>query len=90
MTETYDSDLILGEKYRDNATGLVGTLTSIHFYQHACERATLRFLNGQGEVVESTFDAPELVRVKTQKAARASKPGGPARADGSRAAVSRA
>jgi len=80
----YKSDLVMGEKYRDATTGLEGTLVSVHFYEHACERATLRWVNGNREVVEASFDAPELIRIETGRAARTSRPGGPRRSEGGR------
>jgi hypothetical protein len=76
---SYKSDLKLGEKYRDTKTKLEGHLVAIVFYEHACERGSLRFVNGQGEVCESTFDAPELVHIKTGVPARTEKAGGPDR-----------
>lgn len=83
--ETYKSDLTLGEKYRDKTTGIVGHLVAIHFYEHACERGTLRYVNGQQDVTEASFDAPELVTVATGKQARTERTGGPGRAEGRRA-----
>jgi acetyl-CoA carboxylase carboxyltransferase component len=81
---TYKSDLQLGEKYRDKTTGLAGHCVAIHFYEHACERATLRYVDSQQNVQEVSFDAPELVLVATGETARATKTGGPARATGRR------
>ena len=46
MKQTYESDLKLGERYRDNTTDVEGTLIAVHFYEHACERGTLRYLDG--------------------------------------------
>ena len=82
---SYKTDLKLGERYRDNTTGVEGTLVAVHFYEHACERGTLRYVNRQQDVTEASFDAPELVRAATGVVARAAKPGGPARAEGRRA-----
>lgn len=79
---TYDSDLTFGEKYRDTATGVEGTLVALHFYKHACERGTLRYVNGRGEVIEQTFDAPELEHVESGDVARSKRPGGPDRGPG--------
>lgn len=76
---SYASDLRMGEKYEDKTTGIQGHLVAVHFYEHACERGTLRYVNGQQDVQEATFDAPELVHVDTRMVATASKPGGPAR-----------
>lgn len=85
MTDQFRSDLRLGEKYRDKTTGIEGHLVAVHFYEHACERGTVRYVNGQRDVTEASFDAPELVRVATGVTATATKPGGPARAEGRRA-----
>lgn len=84
MDDPYNSDLIMGDRYRDTATGVEGVLTSVHFYQHACERGTIRFKNNQGEVVEASFDAPELEHVETETIPKVTRPGGPARAEGGR------
>lgn len=61
----YTTDIKLGETYCDPQTGIRGVATSIHFYQYACERVTLEFLKGDGELQENTFDAPRLENVKT-------------------------
>lgn len=81
---TYKSDLKLGERYRDKGTGIEGKLTSIHLYEHACERGTLRYINGQMDVVEATFDAPELVLIATGEETRTTRTGGPDRGTGAR------
>lgn len=79
MTE-YKSDIILGDRYRDDQTGIEGVATSIHFYQHACERITLELVKADGELQELTFDAPRLRSLATNKVATTTKTGGPARA----------
>lgn len=81
---TYESELLLGHTYRDDATKLEGKLVAITFYEYACERATLRYLNKQGEVIEQTFDAPELTHIASGEQVSSERPGGPARADGRR------
>lgn len=86
---TYKTDLELGQRYRDKTTGLEGHLVAIHLYEHACERGTLRYVNGQQDVTEATFDAPELVHVKTGKVAETKRTGGPDRAMGARGVPSR-
>lgn len=86
---TYKTDLELGQRYRDRTTGLEGHLIAVHLYEHACERGTLRFLNGQGDVVESTFDAPELVHIATGEVAKTKRTGGPDRAMGARSVPGR-
>lgn len=80
----YKSDLKLGERYRDKTTGVEGHLVSIHIYEHACERGTLRYVDGMNAVVEATFDAPELVSVVTGKVPKVEKTGGPDRGTGAR------
>lgn len=80
---TYKSDLILGERYRDRS-GIEGHLIGIHFYEHACERATLRWIDKQDRVQEMSFDAPELTLVKTGIVPKVARTGGPARAEGRR------
>lgn len=86
---TYKSDLMLGEKYMDKTTGLEGHLVGIHFYEHACERATLRYVDSQKRVQEVSFDAPELIHVATGEVPQVEKTGGPARATGARSAPTR-
>ncbi len=76
----YESDIKLGEKYREPRSGIEGTATAISFYEFACERITLETYNAtKGEVMEYTFDAPRLVSVETGKAAEVTKTGGPDR-----------
>ena len=80
----YPSDIILGDKYQDEQTGIEGVATAAHFYQHACERITLEFIHPQRGLQELTFDAPRLKSLKTGKVAKVKKTGGPARAGESR------
>lgn len=88
---TYKSDLLLGARYRDKGTGIEGNLTSIHFYEHACERGNLRYVDRDGNVQEASFDAPELLRVDVEPPApvRQQRTGGPSRAVGARVSPSR-
>lgn len=80
-SEKYRSDVVLGERYRDTQTGIEGVATSLHFYQHACERVTLEAVSVKsGELVEYAFDAPRLVAVKApDEPVRQQRTGGPAR-----------
>lgn len=80
----FQSDLIMGEKYRDNTTGIEGVLVAVHFYQHACERGTLRYINRNQDVTEVSFDAPELALISTGVTATSDRPGGPIRSEGRR------
>lgn len=72
----YESDIQLGETYRDEQTGITGVATSVGFFQHACERIVLEFVN-DGELKEYAFDAPRLVHVNTNEPAKSERPGGP-------------
>ena len=77
----YKSDIKLGEKYRDEQTGIEGIATAIYFFQHACERVQLEYVGGTDGVTlkELVFDAPRLTSVKSGKTAQSDRPGGPAR-----------
>jgi hypothetical protein len=83
----YESGVELGKRYRDPQTGIEGVATSLHFYQHGCERATLELLV-KGELKEYTFDSPRLVEIETQKQVTSPRTGGPG--DGVNQASSRA
>lgn len=77
MSKTkYGTDIKLGEKYSDPQTGIVGTATSIHFYQYGCERVTIELIVS-GKLEEYTFDAPRLVAEATGKRATTTRTGGP-------------
>lgn len=87
---SYETDIVLGELYIDTQTGYEGIATSIHFYQHACERVTLEaFESKTKQVRELTFDSPRLQHAKTKKQATTTKTGGPARAGERREEVQR-
>lgn len=87
---TFKSDIILGDKYRDEQTGYEGVATSIHFFQHACERVCIESYNAATqEIREIVFDAPRLTHVKTGKTATVEKSGGPARAGETRPTFTR-
>lgn len=64
---TFKTNIRMGARYRDSATGFEGTATAVYFFQHGCERTLVKGINGQGEVVEYVFDAPELEEVSTNK-----------------------
>jgi hypothetical protein len=64
---SFDTDIVLGQKYRNKHTGFIGTAIAVYFYEHACERVCLTGMNGHGEVVEYVFDALEVETVATAK-----------------------
>ena len=83
MTEkqtSYGSDIVLGEKYRDEQTGIEGIATSVSFYQHACERVVLELVV-EGKIEEFVFDAPRLTHIETNQKATSEKTGGPDRGE---------
>ena len=82
-SETYRSDIVLGEEYREKSTGLVGKATAIYFFEHACERVNLRYMH-DGDVKEASFDAPEVEHVPTRKTPVQQRSGGPERGAGRR------
>lgn len=88
MSETYTSEnIVLGERYRDTDTGFEGVATVVSFFQHGCERVTLKGMDREGRIVEYGFDAPEVSVVDPVRTAKAApeqdwekprkKPGGP-------------
>ena len=78
MSVTYKSDIRLGERYRDEQTGIEGTATAVYFYQFGCERVGLEFVV-DGKIEDKSFDAPRLTRVKTGVRATVFRTGGPER-----------
>ena len=77
---SYASDIVLGERYRDEQTGIEGVATSVSFYQHACERVVLELVV-EGKIEEFVFDAPRLTHVETNRKATSEKTGGPDRGE---------
>lgn len=71
----YRSDIRLGEKYRDKHTGIEGVAIAVVFFEHACERVTIRYAH-DGDVKENSFDAAELQRITTGKTPQVTKTGG--------------
>ena len=76
MSNQFKTDIVLGEKYEDEQTGLVGIATAVTFHQHACERVMIEYVK-DGDLKELVFDAPRLVHVETGVRATTEKTGGP-------------
>lgn len=73
----FKSDVVLGEKYREEVTGIEGTATGCFFYMHGCERVNIEVMNvSKGEVQEYVFDAPRLTRVDTEEKVTSERTGG--------------
>lgn len=78
MRQSYKTDIKLGEKYRDDQTGIEGIATVVSFYQHACERVTVETVIDR-KIEEYAFDAPRLTHVDTSVRATTTRTGGPDR-----------
>lgn len=66
MRNSYKSDIVLGESYVDDQTGIQGIATAIYFFQHTCERVQIEYVNKKdGELKELVFDAPRLRHAKS-------------------------
>jgi hypothetical protein len=88
--QSYRTDIKLGERYRDDQTGIVGVATSITFFQHACERVQIEKVSDHdGDIKEYIFDAPRLTHVETNVTAKVAKTGGPGRPNAQRGPVRR-
>ena len=85
----YKSDIKLGERYRDDQTGVEGVATAVHFFQYACERITLEYLKPDRELAELTFDAPRLTHIASEAKVTTARTGGPVRAGESRSVPTR-
>lgn len=87
MKQSYKTDIILGDRYRDDQTGIEGVATAVHFFQFACERVTLEVVNKDGVINEYGFDAPRLTHTRSGKTAEVTKTGGPERAGEKRSTI---
>lgn len=74
----YETDIVLGRRYRDTQTGIEGTATAIGFFQYGCERVTLEAVV-QGKIEEYSFDAPRVEDIESQERAVSLRTGGPHR-----------
>lgn len=75
---SYASDVVLGDQYRDSQTGFEGVATAIYFYQYGCERVQVEAFDKKTQDIRSlAFDAPRLIHVKTGKAPKVTRTGGP-------------
>lgn len=78
MSTKFTSEITLGEKYRDSKNGFTGHAVALYFYEHACERVSLRRLNKDGDdFIEHVFDAAELESVEDPQPIKTVKTGGP-------------
>ena len=80
--QQYESDIVLGERYREEQTGLTGTATAIYFFMNGCERVCIELLNSDGDLKEYAFDAPRLIHEVTGVQATSKRTGGAAKEHG--------
>lgn len=86
----YESQVEMGERYRDARTGFEGVVTAVTFFEHACERVSLEtFDRTQQTVRVEVFDAPRFVRARDEVAVTTTRTGGDRPIPGQRGAVSR-
>lgn len=71
-----ESEIKLGERYRDTITGFEGVAVGRHEYLHGCTRITLQELTG-GDIKEFSFDAPALEAVESRDRFASDRTGGP-------------
>lgn len=76
MKQKYQTDIRLGERYRDEQTGIEGVATGLTFFQYGCERVNVEAVVA-GKIEEYGFDAPRLTHVETQRRAESTRTGGP-------------
>lgn len=75
--QKFESQIKLGERYRDTVSGYEGTATAVYFFLHACERVLLeQWSSANAELKELSFDAPRLVHLPTEKAVTSPRTGG--------------
>lgn len=71
-----ESEIQLGETYRDTVTGFTGKAVARHEYLHGCTRITLSALVS-GDVKEFTFDAPSITKLPEMESVTSQRTGGP-------------
>jgi hypothetical protein len=74
---TFHTDIVFGDRYRDEHTGMEGIATGVFFYEHGCERVNLEVLHKDGKLESYGFDAPRLIHVESGRRPEVAKTGGP-------------
>ena len=83
-TTVDESQIKLGDEYRDTITGFAGIAVATHHYLHGCTRVTLQTLAGD-DIKEFNFDAPALIATKKpEEKITSKKTGGPRSVPGPR------
>lgn len=85
---TYESDIVLGEKYKDTFTGIVGVVDSLTFHEFGAENPNLVYKDKAGREQDLYLDAGRLepvskaaknVVINSEPREDEPRPGGPAR-----------
>lgn len=77
MMAEFDSDIVLGEKYRDTLSNFEGVATGCTFFLHGCERVILESWNEiKAEINTEMFDAPRLEHLESGELVTARDTGG--------------
>lgn len=77
-TSKYKSQVEMGERYVDDQTGFEGIVTSVTFFQYACERVALETYDATTKSVKvEVFDAPRLTKKGTTTRLTSPLTGGP-------------
>lgn len=72
-----ESEITLGDRYRDTITEFEGVATSRHEYLHGCTRVTLSAAGKDGAApIHESFDAPQLEHVETAELVTSGRTGG--------------
>lgn len=79
-------DIKLGERYRDEVTGFVGTATARYEFVTGCIRYLLEGPNSKGDPAEYVFDEDRLRTLKDSKPEGEPRSGGPRDVPGGRTA----
>lgn len=74
--QSYQTEIVLGQRYRDTQTGIEGVATAVSFFQYGCERVTIEAMV-QGKIEEYGFDTPRVVHVDSGERATTERTGGP-------------
>lgn len=71
-----ESEVKLGERYKDKVTGFEGIATARYEFLHGCTRINLEGEAQDGEAKSEAFDAPRLVEVDSGDEITSKKTGG--------------
>ena len=72
----YETEIVLGRRYKDTQTGIEGAATAVTFYQYGCERVVIEAVVA-GKIEEYGFDTPRVIDIETEERATTVRTGGP-------------